>query len=219
MCRRLGITQIISSADHPQTDGATERAHRTLLQYLRALSLTDPNWLSILPNTQLWFNTSLSTATGRTPMEILMGFTPKTAPLLKGRCSDGYTHVGRLPVQTQKTFDTVRRLLVESKTVMKFQADKHRRHHEFKVGDLVFVKSSAITAASSLNKLSPAYMGPFRITRLFSPVTVALELPAGLRIHNAFHVEKLRPVPINMRNITPVYQLPPLRPGRPSSSL
>ena len=40
-------------------------------------------------------------------------------------------------------------------------------------------------------KLSPRYVGPFRVCKVVSETAYALELPSHLRMHNVFHVSAL----------------------------
>jgi hypothetical protein len=42
-------------------------------------------------------------------------------------------------------------------------------------------------------KLSPRYVGPFRVSRKLSATAYALDLPEHLRMHNVFHVSALQP--------------------------
>ena len=42
-------------------------------------------------------------------------------------------------------------------------------------------------------KLSPKRHGPFKITRVLSPITYQLKLPPQWKIHNVFHIDLLTP--------------------------
>lgn len=61
---------------------------------------------------------------------------------------------------------------------------------------------------SGSEKLKPRYYGPFRIVRRVGEVAYELELPAGSRVHNVFHVSHLRKA--LGQNVVPFAVLPPL---------
>ena len=62
--------------------------------------------------------------------------------------------------------------------------------------DMVFLKVAlwmGVIRFQKRGKLNPRYIGPFRIFERIGPVAYLLELPLKLcRIHNVFHVSKLR---------------------------
>ena len=75
-------------------------------------------------------------------------------------------------------------------------ANKRRKPIEFQVGDNVRLKVSpwkGIVRFGKRGKLSPRYIGPFRIIECVGEVAYRLELPGELQgIHNTFHVFNLR---------------------------
>ena len=61
----LGTKTLMSTAFHPQTDGQTERMHRTLAQILRALLFQDQPelWAEKLPYVELAINSATNATT------------------------------------------------------------------------------------------------------------------------------------------------------------
>ena len=74
---RLGTRVKFSSAFHPQTDGQTERQHRTIEQVLRCLlsanRVPESEWVSFLPHVALALNNTVADATGKAPNELVLG--------------------------------------------------------------------------------------------------------------------------------------------------
>ncbi|GJU07892.1 putative reverse transcriptase domain-containing protein [Tanacetum coccineum] len=78
----------------------------------------------------------------------------------------------------------------------KSYADVRRKPLEFEVGDKVMLKVSpwkGVVRFGKHGKLSPCYIGPFKILSRVGPVAYKLELPRELQgIHNTFHVSNLK---------------------------
>jgi hypothetical protein len=78
LCRLLEITQNISMAYHPQTNGQSERSNQWLEQYLCIYGNFQQNdWVQYLPLAQYVHNAWPSLTTGMTPFELLIGFMPR----------------------------------------------------------------------------------------------------------------------------------------------
>ena len=75
LCGLLGIERRISTAYHPQTDGATERANAEVKKKLsRVLELAEDGWLDKLPAIQLAINSSPASSTGVAPFFLGHGY-------------------------------------------------------------------------------------------------------------------------------------------------
>ncbi|GJT68246.1 putative reverse transcriptase domain-containing protein [Tanacetum coccineum] len=78
----------------------------------------------------------------------------------------------------------------------KSYADRRTKPLEFEVGDMVLLKVSPWKGAlyfGKRRKLSPCYIGPYRIIARVGPVAYTLELPEELKgIHSTFHVSNLK---------------------------
>jgi hypothetical protein len=87
---KLLNTQLaMSTAFHPQTDGQTERANRTIEDMLRAyVSTRQTDWDLLLTPVEFAYNNSVQASTGHTPFYINMGQHPHTPTSLYKPPSD-----------------------------------------------------------------------------------------------------------------------------------
>ncbi|GMF63512.1 unnamed protein product [Phytophthora fragariaefolia] len=60
----------MSTADHPQTDGQTERVNRVLVDALKSYAHSFHHWSDCLPMAQFAINNSVHVATGHTPFYV-----------------------------------------------------------------------------------------------------------------------------------------------------
>ncbi|GKD98473.1 putative reverse transcriptase domain-containing protein [Tanacetum coccineum] len=78
----------------------------------------------------------------------------------------------------------------------KSYADNRRKPLEFSVGDKVLLKVSprkGVVHFGKRSKLSPRYVGPFKIVERVGPVAYRLRLPQELvGVHDIFHVSNLK---------------------------
>nr|GEX84913.1 putative reverse transcriptase domain-containing protein [Tanacetum cinerariifolium] len=96
---------------------------------------------------------------------------------------------------TEKIVQIKNRLLV-ARSRQKSYADKKAKPLEFEVGDMVLLKISpwkGVVRFGKRVKLSPRYIGPFKILARVGPVAYTLELPKELKgFHSTFHVLNLK---------------------------
>ena len=90
----------------------------------------------------------------------------------------------------------------------KAYADKKRKPFSFAVGDLVMLKVSpwkGIIHFGKRGKLSPRFIGPYKILKRVNEQTYQLELPPELDgIHNTFHVCYLRKCLAEEKDVIPL---------------
>nr|GEZ62123.1 putative reverse transcriptase domain-containing protein [Tanacetum cinerariifolium] len=96
---------------------------------------------------------------------------------------------------SEKIFHIKNRLLA-ARSRQKSYTDKRLKPLEFKVGDMVLLKVSPWKGAvhfGKRGKLSPCYIGSFKILARVGPVAYALELLEELKgTHSTFHVSNLK---------------------------
>ena len=67
----MGVKLLMSTAFHPQTDGATEWTNCSVGQILQMIIQDDQkNWADKCPMVELALNSNISTMTGLAPFEI-----------------------------------------------------------------------------------------------------------------------------------------------------
>ena len=78
LCRLMGITQNVSTAYHPRTDGQAEWSNQWLEQYLWFwVNHQQTNWHHYLPLAEFAHNSWKNETMGCSPFEILMGYSPR----------------------------------------------------------------------------------------------------------------------------------------------
>ncbi|GJT86263.1 hypothetical protein Tco_1067980 [Tanacetum coccineum] len=93
----------------------------------------------------------------------------------------------------------------------KSYADVRRKPMEFNVCDMVMLKVSpwkGVIRFGKRGKLSPHYVGPFKIIERIGPVAYRLELSEKLYgIHNTFHVSNLKKCLANENLVIPFEEI------------
>ena len=82
----------------------------------------------------------------------------------------------------------------------------------FQIGDLVFLRlptyKQSSLKVSGAEKLKPPFYGPYQIIKRIGEVAYEVELPENSKIHNIFHVSRLKRV--LKKHINPCVDLLPL---------
>ncbi|KAK9048501.1 hypothetical protein SSX86_021038 [Deinandra increscens subsp. villosa] len=129
------------------------------------------------------------------PFEMLYGRKCRT-PVCWGEVGQRELSSREVVRETSAKIDIVRARLKAAQDRQKSYADKRRRPIEFQEGDYVLLKVSpwkGVIRFRKRGKLSPRFIGPFKILARVGKVAYQLELPEELSgIHNTFHVSYLR---------------------------
>ena len=73
----MGTKLLMSTSFHPQMDGTTEWANRSIGQVLRAMVRNDQkDWAELFPMVKFALNSSVSAMTGYAPFELKCGYIP-----------------------------------------------------------------------------------------------------------------------------------------------
>ena len=188
----LGTQVNLSTAFHPQTDGQAERTIQTLEDMLRACVIDfKGSWNDHLPLIEFAYNNSYHSSIQIAPYEALYG--------RRCRSPVGWFEVGEAALigpdsvlDAMEKVQLIKDRLKTAQSRQKSYADVRRRELEFQVADWVFLKVSPMKGVMRFGKkgkLSPRYVGPYRILKRIGKVAYELELPADLTaVHPVFHI-------------------------------
>lgn len=144
---QLGITQTLSTAYHPQSQGALERSHQTLKSMLRKFCQEEnQDWDEVLPFILFAIREAPNESLGLSPFELLFGRKVR-GPLkvikdktLKGSSCKLITisqYIDKLKDTIVKVRAFAKKNLERAQATMKVQFDKKSKHRVFNEGDKV----------------------------------------------------------------------------------
>ncbi|GJV51088.1 putative reverse transcriptase domain-containing protein [Tanacetum coccineum] len=194
--KALGTNLDMSTAYRPQTDGQSKRTIQTLEDMLRACVIDFGNsWDCHLPLVEFSYNNSYHASIKAAPYEALYGRKCRS-PVCWSEVGDSQLTGPELIRDTTEKIVQIKNRLLAARSRQKSYADRRLKPLEFEVGNMVLLKVSpwkGVVRFGKRGKLSPRYIGPFKIVARVGPVAYTLELPKELKgIHSTFHVSNLK---------------------------
>ncbi|KAI2645437.1 Transposon Tf2-6 polyprotein [Labeo rohita] len=190
--RLLGVTIILSSGYHPQTNGQMERKIQEVGRFLRTFCHGHQNsWNQFLGWAEYAQNSLRQPTTGLTPFQCILGFQPPLFPW-NGEPSEvpAVDHWFR---ESERVWDAAHHHLQRAVHRSKSIADQRRiQGLTYAPGQKVWLSTRDIRLRLPSQKLSPRFVGPFTILEQVNPVTFRLQLPPQYRIHPTFHISLLK---------------------------
>ncbi|XP_068304298.1 uncharacterized protein [Pyrus communis] len=181
---------------HPQTDGQSERAIQTFEDMLRSSVLQFGDaWHQRLDLMKFAYNNNYHSSIGMAPFEALYGKSYRT-PLCWSEIGERVLVGPKIVEETTQNIQVIKSNLKATQDQQKSLTDRHATDKVYKVGDWVFLKLSpwrGVVRFGKKGKLSPRYIGLYRITERVGEVAYKLLLPPELsKMHDVFHVSMLR---------------------------
>ncbi|GKB46776.1 putative reverse transcriptase domain-containing protein [Tanacetum coccineum] len=194
--KALGTNLDMSTAYHPQTDGQSERTIKTLEDMLRACVIDfKSSWDRHFPLVEFLYNNNYHASIKVVPYEALYRRKCRS-PVSWSEVGDNQLTGPELIRDTTEKIVQIKNRLLTARSRQKSYTDKRLKSLEFEVGDMVLLKVSPWKGAvhfGKRKKLSPRYIGPFKILVRVGLVAYTLELPKELKgVHNTFHVWNLK---------------------------
>ncbi|KAJ9529315.1 hypothetical protein QJQ45_007999 [Haematococcus lacustris] len=204
--RLTGTHLNMSTANHPQTDGQTERANRTLEDMLRNfVSPHHDDWDEHLTAAEFAYNALVQASTGFSPFRLNSGQEPHTpltlaAPTAGAATADSETAPAFLD-RMARDITAARQHLLKAQERQAKHANAKRTEHTFHVGDQVYLADSFFAHTSPSNaraehathKFTPRQHGPFKVLEVVTPVALKLQFPEVWKnIHPVVHVSHVK---------------------------
>ncbi|KAL0177388.1 hypothetical protein M9458_026282, partial [Cirrhinus mrigala] len=183
----LGVNVSLTSGYHPQANGQAERLNQELTRFLRSYCHhRQENWSRYLFWAEYAQNSLRKPSTHLTPFQCVLGFQPPLFPW-SGEPSE-LPAVDSWFQQSEETWN-------QAHVHLQTQANRRRRPNPpYEPGQWVWLSTQDLRLRMPSKKLSPRYVGPFKILRQVTPVSFRLDLPAEYRVSPTFHVSLLKPV-------------------------
>jgi len=172
-CKLLKIKKCNTSPYHPQANGALERSHRTLGEYLRHYVDADQrNWDTYIPYAMFVYNSSEHQATGKQPYELLYGKTLQVPTSCTKAPEPRYNYddyQAELRQKLQESHQMARDRLIQKKIRTKNIYDRTANPIVVHVGDKVLIQDKA-----RKGKLSAKWLGPYEVLEVNSQENVTI---------------------------------------------
>nr|GEZ25845.1 putative reverse transcriptase domain-containing protein [Tanacetum cinerariifolium] len=153
------------------------------------------NWATRLPLVEFSYNNRYHSSIKCAPFEALYGRKCRT-PIAWTEVGEGKLLGPEVVQETTDKIVQIKERLKVARDRQKSYADNRQKPIEFSVGDKVLLKVSTkkgVVRFGKRSKLSPRYVGPFKIAERIGPVAYRLRLPQELvGVHDTFHVSNLK---------------------------
>jgi len=185
--KQFKIKQYRTTAFYPQANGALERSHLVLIEYLKQYVNKFTEWDELLEYATFSYNTSIHESTGYTPYELVFGKLARQPSSeitddMKEKTYDDYLY--QLITNIHDLQELARECLIASKMKSKYYYDRKINPQAFQINDQIFLLNEP-----KRGKLGDQYSGPHIITDILPNGNIKIFVKGKSRI---VHPNKLR---------------------------
>ncbi|MBW0566818.1 hypothetical protein O181_106533 [Austropuccinia psidii MF-1] len=193
----LGTKLALFTAYHPQKDGLSERMTQTMEDIVRrfcayGMEYKDHegythDWVTLLPDFQLAYNTSQHSTTGKIPALVEKGWNPLfTVDHLKNNVLTMLPTAKDFHEMWKRACDTAAKCIAKAKEYNKQRWDKE--------GDQVLVFTLNFNNLKGPKKMRDSFLGPFTFIKLIGKNAAEVKLTEEFpRKHPVFPVHLVKP--------------------------
>jgi hypothetical protein len=164
LTKGLGIDQNLSTAFHPQTDRLLEWTNQWIEQYLHLITTNQNEWSKRLPMATAIHNNSLNSTMGFAQNKLLIGWEP---PLVADQHLEFKNAIAEEYLSNMQC-----NRLIAIHALKKVTYKMGMPTTTWKTGQLVWLEGKNLPLPYGTAKLTPRQHGPFKISKIISPVAV-----------------------------------------------
>jgi hypothetical protein len=215
-----GVKLKMSTAFHPETDGASERTNKTVNQAVRYhVARNQRGWVRALPRVRFDMMNTVNVSTGFSGFQLRMGRSPRVIPPLVATPDAKWPSEDKLAAELIARLDLdvieAQENLLAAKISQAEQANKSRRaDHDIKVGDRVKLTTAHRCANyvkkgdGRVAKYMPCFDGPYKVIAKHAECsTYTLDLHNQPNVFPVFHASELEPFIENDNELFPARKL------------
>jgi hypothetical protein len=217
---KMGVKWVFGSPGQAKGQGKVERAIRSVKTSIRRLADEKPTaWVSLIPDTQLAFNTRHPYSdNGHSPSILLLGFTPRNKilnlvePNLANKLQMLTDTEGHRGVMTQLQEIRLAGLDAVREEAVSMQIDQWARRiaaheqglrrHRYAIGDLVLYQNYQLKSQHG-NPWVYRWKGPVEIVHITAKGKLHLRHPETSELMKGWHTDKVRPYVLRKVSVAP----------------
>ncbi|SSD61377.1 related to Transposon Ty3-G Gag-Pol polyprotein [Saccharomycodes ludwigii] len=194
LVKRLGIQLKMSSSNHPQTDGQTERVIQVLGRMLKSYcSVHHQQWDNFLPILEFCYNSTYLSSIRAAPFEVDLGYIPNKPQIFtEGESSAQNDSAVELAKKLKAIELRTKDFLAANAENNEVAKNNKRIQIILEPGQHVLVHRDAYFVKGKYWKIQPIYLGPFKVVKKINDNAYEIDLPSTKKTHRVINIEWLK---------------------------